>query len=427
MRQISGKIVLLGWLAGTVLSATATGAQTVSAAPASGTSAQQAAPLSPDAQFAAFVQSFRATAIAAGIKPGTYDRSMAGVMRDPDVEKANLQQPEFNRPIWSYLDVAVSPQRVANGVAGLQANETALLNIESRYGVPKEILVAIWGMESNYGQLMGGYSIFNALATLAYAGPRAGYARRELIDAMKMEEKESYQPVNMTSSWAGAFGHTQFIPSAFLQYAEDGDGDGKIDLWNSAPDALASTANLLLSEGWQRGQPWGYEVKLPANFPYEDAELDQTKPVSQWSKLGVTLPSGAALPSGDLAGAIIVPAGARGPAFLVFDNFRVVMKYNNSLSYALAVCYLADQIRGGPQIAAAWPRDEQMLTRDQRIRFQTDLKALGYDPGDIDGLLGRRVRAALRQYQKAKGLVADGFATVELLDRLDADVKAKGG
>ncbi len=418
MRRAGSWVFWLGLAA-----AGAAGAQP--AVPA-GTTAPQAASPSPDAQFAGFVQAFRATAIAAGVDPGTYDRSMAGVMRDPDVEKANLQQPEFNKPIWSYLDMAVSPQHVANGIAGLRANETALLNIESRTGVPKEILVAIWGMESNYGQLMGGYSMFNALATLAYAGPRAGYARRELIDAMKMEEKEGYQPVYMTSSWAGAFGHTQFIPSAFLQYAMDGDGDGKINLWTSVPDALASTANLLDSEGWQQGRPWGYEVKLPANFPYEQAELDQARPVGDWSRLGVTLPDGAPLPSGNLAGAIIVPAGARGPAFLVFDNFRVVMKYNNSLSYALAVCYLADQIRGGPQIVGTWPRDEAPLSRDQRIQLQTDLKTLGYDPGDIDGLIGKRVRAAIRQYQKAKGMVADGFATQALLIRLDADVKAKG-
>ena len=385
-----------------------------------------AAPLSPDAKFAAFLQSFRATAIAAGVKPDTYDRSMAGVMRDPDVEQANLQQPEFAKPIWSYLDTAVSPQRVSTGQGMVASYGTALANIESRYGVPKEILVAIWGIESNYGQAMGNYNMFATLATLAYDGPRADFARRELIAALKMEEKGGFAPANMTSSWAGAFGHTQFVPSAYLAHAVDGDGDGKTDLWDSPADALASSAALLSDAGWVRGQAWGYEVKLPTGFAYETAEIDQTKTVSDWRALGVKTIVGAGLPASNGAAAIIVPAGARGPAFIVFDNFRNVLKYNNATSYALAVCYLADQIRGSAQIAAAWPRDEAPLSRDQRMQIQTDLKKLRYEPGDIDGVLGHRVRATLRQYQKANGLAADGFATQTLLTRLDADVKAKG-
>jgi membrane-bound lytic murein transglycosylase B len=384
-------------------------------------------PVVQDQKFAAFLVSFRPTALAAGIRPETYDRAMANLRRDPDVEAANLAQPEFLKPVWSYLDTAVSPARISKGQQMLATYATQLAASENKYGVPKEILVAIWGLESNYGAQMGNYEIFDALATLAYDGPRADFGKRELIAAMKMEEKEGYAPSNMTSSWAGAFGNTQFIPSAFLAYAVDGDGDGKIDLWNSPPDALASTASHLSSQGWVPGQVWGYEVTLPANFDYAQAELDQKKALSEWRMLGVTKASGAALTGGDTQATILTPGGAHGPAFLVLENFRNVMKYNNSINYALGICLLSDQLAGKSGVTASWPRSEVTLTHDQRIQFQTDLKVLGYDPGAIDGVLGRGVRAALRQYQKAKGLPADGFATQSILNRLDADVKAKNG
>mgnify|MGYP001544150408 CR=1 FL=1 len=416
-------------VAALVLAAAATSALAQPSASAPGVIMSQpvADPVVQDQKFAAFLVSFRATALAAGIRPETYDRSMQGLRRDPDVEAANLAQPEFVKPVWGYLDTAVSPARVSKGQQMLATYGAQLSGIESKYGVPKEILVAIWGLESNYGAQMGNYQIFDALATLAYDGPRADFGRRELIAAMKMEEKEGYAPASMTSSWAGAFGNTQFVPSAFLTYAVDGDGDGKIDLWNSPADALASTASHLSTQGWVRGQLWGYEVTLPANFPYEQAELDQTKTLSEWRALGVKKVNGAALSQSDTQATILTPGGAHGPAFLVLANFRNVMKYNNSINYALGICLLADQLAGKDAVTASWPRNEVTLTHDQRIQFQTDLKVLGYDPGAIDGVLGRGVRAALRQYQKAKGLPADGFATQGLLNQLDADVKAKNG
>ncbi|HTQ14834.1 MAG TPA: lytic murein transglycosylase [Rhizomicrobium sp.] len=388
---------------------------------------QQAAQLAAqqDAKFAAFIRDFRDVAIKAGIAPAIYDASMAGIRRNADVEQANLQQPEFVKPIWSYIDGAVSADRVAHGQQMAQLYSGYLSNDEQRYGVPREILVAIWGMESNYGSAMGHYNMFEALATLAYDGPRTEYARKELIDALKMEQQENLSPQAMTSSWAGAFGNTQFVPSAFLAHAVDGDNDGKRDLWHSAPDALASTASLLADAGWERGLPCETEVTLPAGFDYALADGDTARPLAQWRTLGVTRAGGTALAKSEEPGAIYLPAGARGPAFLVFDNFKTVLTYNNAASYALGVCLLADRVAGGGELVAPWPRDEIPLTHDDRIAFQTDLKALGYDIGDIDGILGRKARAALRLYQQAHGLPADGFPTQQVLGQILLEAQRK--
>jgi membrane-bound lytic murein transglycosylase B len=230
----------------------------------------------------------------------------------------------------------------------------------------------------------------------------------------------------MTASWAGAFGQTQFVPSAFLQYGVDGDGDGHVDLWHSPADALASAANLLQSAGWEKGAGWGYEVTVPAGFPFEDANIDSTKSLNEWRKLGVTTVNGASLPKSEAHAAIIIPAGARGPAFVAYDNFRVVLRYNNAVSYALAVCTLADRLKGGAPIAHSWPREEVALTRDELVAFQSNLKKLGFDPGDADGVFGRKARAALRSYQKARGMAADGFATQDLLVRMERELVNKG-
>jgi membrane-bound lytic murein transglycosylase B len=378
-----------------------------------------------DAKFADFIRDFRATAIAAGIRPDIYDASMAGITRNQRVEDLNTQQPEFVKPVWSYLDGAVSDDRIAKGEAMLDTYPAMLSGLETKYGVSKEILLAIWGIESNYGVAMGGFNMFEALATLAYDGPRQAFARKELLAALKMEQEEGFQPSQMTSSWAGAFGHTQFEPSSFEDHAVDGDGDGRRDLWHSPADALASTAALLAQAGWTHGGPRYVEVSLPSDFDYALADPDSVHPLSDWKKLGVKRINGMDFPSDAGNAAIYLPAGARGPAFMTFDNFRTVLKYNNAASYALAVCYLANRIHGGAPIMGSWPRDEQPLTSDQRRQFQTDLQALGYTIGTLDGVLGRMTRAALRQYQKAHGLPADGFPTVEMLGRLNADVRSR--
>ena len=381
--------------------------------------------LTPDEKFFAFVREFRPTAIAAGISPVTYDFAMAHVARNPRVEQLNAQQPEFVIPVWTYLDGMVSDKRIAEGQQMLLQEAGVLGSIESRFGVPREILVAIWGDESTYGESMGTYNLFEALATLAYDGPRMDYARRELIAAFKMVEREHYNPAELTSSWAGAFGQTQFVPSSFLAHAVDGDGDGKIDLWTSPADALASTAKLLADAGWQRGAQWGYEVSLPSGFDYAFADIESVKSIADWRALGVRTAHGDELPANNELGAMYLPAGARGPAFLVFGNFKVVLKYNNAAPYALAVCTLSDRLRGELPITASWPRDEQPLAPDERFAFQTTLKTLGYDPGAIDGILGHGTRAALRAWQKSHGLDADAFPTKALLARMMEEAALK--
>jgi membrane-bound lytic murein transglycosylase B len=375
-----------------------------------------------DEKFAAFIRDFRAEAIAAGVTPETYDRSMSGLHRNQRVEQLTTEQPEFVRPIWQYLDSAVSPDRVEKGQEMLATYPTMLAKLEARFSVPKEILLAIWSQESGYGANMGSFNLFEALATLAYDGPRKQRARDELIAALKMEQQEHLSPSQMTSSWAGAFGQTQFEPTSFLKNAVDGDGDGRRDLWNSPADALASAANLLHHADWHMGEPCLYEVSLPKNFPYELTGDDAPRAMSEWKQLGVRTIYGDELPGTPAEGAIYLPAGARGPAFMVFHNFKVVLTYNNAAAYALSVCNLADRLKGGGRIVAQWPRDEQPLNRDDRFALQAALKKLGYDAGGIDGMLGHQTRAALRAYQKDRHIPADGFPTKEMSGRLNAEL-----
>jgi membrane-bound lytic murein transglycosylase B len=375
--------------------------------------------VAPMGKFEAFLAEARRTALAQGITAQTFDSATAGIAPIPSIAAMNANQPEFSKPVWSYLDSAVSARRVKDAQVMLARYGTVLDGIAAQSGVPREILVAIWGMETDYGADTGGFNMFAALATLAYDGPRAGYARPEFFAALKISQQQHYPTSEMVSSWAGAFGQTQFTPTTFLKYAADGDGDGQIDLWRSAPDALASSARLLADQGWKTGASWGYEVKLPANFAYEDADTDTRKPISEWRRRGVKTADGKALPASDDDAAIYLPAGARGPAFLLLPNFSVILKYNNAASYALAVGLLADRMAGGEAVKHAWPRDERPLSRDERMRFQAELNSQGFDAGTPDGVLGRKTRAALRQYQKSRGLAADGFPTAALLAMLD--------
>ncbi|MBN9587894.1 MAG: hypothetical protein BGN85_01595 [Alphaproteobacteria bacterium 64-11] len=372
-----------------------------------------------DSKFDAFLMAARTQALAQGITPETFDRATAGLKPIPEILNMNANQPEFSRPVWRYLDSAVSARRIGRGQAMLERYGEVLDRIEAQSGVAKEILVAIWGMETDYGATEGSFPLFAALATLAYEGPRADYARPEFFAALKIYQQQNYALGEMTGSWAGAFGQTQFTPTTFLKFAADGDGDGRIDLWQSPADALASAARLLTERGWKTGAPWGYEVRLPRHFAYELADAETSKPVSAWRRLGVKTAAGHRLPPSDEEAAIYLPAGARGPAFFLFPNFRVILKYNNAASYALAVGLLADRMAGAGPVKHDWPLGERPLSRDERISFQQDLAKLGFDPGPADGILGRGTRAALRRYQKAHGLPADGFPTAELLAALD--------
>ena len=391
---------------------------TIPAAPA------PAPPGSGNPKFDAFLAEARKSALDQGITAETFDAATAGIAPLPSIAAMNANQPEFAKPVWSYLDQAVSARRIADAKVMLTRYGDVLARIEASSGVPKEILVAIWGMESDFGADSGGFNLFAALATLAYDGPRADYAKPEFFAALKLYQEQHYPLSEMISSWAGAFGQTQFTPTTFFKYAADGDGDGKIDLWTSAPDALASAARLLAEQGWKKGESWGYEVKLPANFPYDQADIDTQRTVAEWRAMGIKTANGSLLPqSGDSAG-IYLPAGARGPAFLVLSNFSVILKYNNAASYALAVGLLANRMAGSAPVKHSWPRDERPLSRTERLQFQADLAKLGFDPGTQDGVMGRKSRAALRQYQKAKGLLPDGFATASLLQMLDKDAAA---
>jgi membrane-bound lytic murein transglycosylase B len=384
-----------------------------------------ARPGSGDAKFDAFLIEMRSAALAQGITPETFDSAAAGIAPLPAILAMNANQPEFTRPVWSYLDTAVSARRIKDARFLLTRHGEVLDKIAGSSGVPKEILVAVWGLESDYGADSGSFNLFAALATLAYDGPRANYAKPEFLAALKIYQERRYPLSEMVGSWAGAFGQTQFTPTTFFKYAADGDGDGVIDLWRSPPDALASAARLLSEQGWVRDQPWGYEVTLPDGFAYEDAELDNLKPVADWIARGVKTATGDLLQVSDANAAIYLPAGARGPAFLVFPNFSVILKYNNAASYALAISLLADRMAGKDPVRHAWPRDERALSRNERISFQTDLQKLGFDPGTADGVLGRRTRAALRQFQKSKSLPADGFPTASLLEMLETDAAQK--
>ena len=370
-------------------------------------------------KFDLFLAWARQAALAQGITADTFDRATAGIAPLPGIAGMNDNQPEFAKPVWSYLDSAASARRANDGKVMLTRYGPALDAVAAQSGVPKEILLAIWGMETDYGHDTGGFNLFAALATLAYDGPRAEYAKPEFLAALHIMQDQHYAVSDMKASWAGAFGQTQFMPSTFFKYATDGDSDGKIDLWASPADALASTAKLLAAEGWQSGKSSFYEVKLPGDFDYSLADLDETRKLADWSDMGVTTPSGARLPRSDDDGALYLAAGAHGPAFMLLPNFRVILKYNNAAFYALAVGMLADRMAGIAPVSAAWPRQERALSHDERTQFQTDLKSLGYDPGEPDGVLGRKTRTALRAWQKSKNLPADGFPTASLLTALD--------
>jgi membrane-bound lytic murein transglycosylase B len=372
----------------------------------------------PATRFRTFVQEFRTEAVAAGIPGELYDRAMSSVALNPRVEQLNLSQPEFVRPVWEYLESAVNDSRVSRGRELIGANADLFGKLRDTYGVEPEVITAIWGMETGYGQNTGGFNLFEALATLAYDGPRTVYARRQLIAALKIALDEARDPKTMTGSWAGAFGLTQFVPTTFLERAVDGDGDGKRDLWNSPADALASTANYLKRSGWKTGQAWGEEVQLPPGFAYEDADPDNRRAISEWAQLGVRRLDGEPLPETSESAAIFLPAGARGPAFLLNENFFAILKYNVATSYALAVSVLSDRFKGAPGITGMWPRGEAMLNARQRTTLQEGLTTLGYDTGGNDGVLGRRTRQAIREYQKARGIPADGYASASLLTRI---------
>jgi membrane-bound lytic murein transglycosylase B len=368
--------------------------------------------------FSEWLDDLRDEAMAAGVSGDTFDNAFAAVRVNPEIVAKDQDQSEFTKPVWSYLDSAVSPERVANGKIKQAENRIPLDTAAKQYGVPAEIILAIWGLESAYGANTGGYNVIEALATLAYDGRRPKVFREQLIDALLILEAGDIDAMAMRGSWAGAMGQTQFMPSAFRQYAVDGDNDGKRDIWGDQADVFGSTANYLVKKGWRTGETWGAEVKLPRDFPWEQAEIDIKKPVTEWRKLGVRLANGAELPAVASQASVIAPAGHRGPTFIVYENFHTILAYNYSSAYALAVGHLADRIAGGGPLMASWPRDDMPLTKDERIELQERLADLGYDPGGVDGVVGPKTRTALRQYQRSIGEIPDGYPTSQLLQQL---------
>lgn len=383
------------------------------------------AAMAQSSDFQRWVRDFRATAVSAGVSGALYDRVFAGMEPDPRIKVSAENQPEFVRPIWHYLDSAVSADRISHGQTMVDEWSGWLDRIEKTYGVNRHVVLAIWGMESSYGRVLDNPNIMRstprALATLAFKDrKRARFARRQLIAALKILQNGDVSLEQMQGSWAGAMGHTQFIPTTYEAYAVDITGDGKRDIWNSVPDALASTAAYLSKVGWRPGETWGYEVVLPKGFDYSLSNQSQEKSLRSWSRLRIKRVNGLAFPRPSDRARLYTPAGAKGPAFLLLKNFSVIKRYNNSNAYALAVGHLSDRLLGFDDFDASWPRNDRPLTSTQKVELQTQLQRLGYKPGKADGKVGNRTRRAIQAFQRDIRQVPDGYASLELLKRLQA-------
>ena len=368
--------------------------------------------------FAAWVEQFWPVARAAGITRATYDRAFKGLTPDPKVIEAANFQPEYVKPIGEYIDRVVSDKRIAMGKQKLEENKALLDVLEKRYGVDRTIIVAIWGVESNYGTQPGDLNVIRSLATLAYSGTKASYARQQLITALKILQHGDISVEQMNGSWAGAMGHTQFIPTTYQMFAVDYDGDGKRDIWADVPDALASTASYLKHSNWQAGTTWGYEVNLPKGFNPKKVSDKTMKSLGDWQKLGLNRVGGEAFPRPADKATLFAPAGSDGPAFLVLNNFRSILHYNVATSYALGVGHLADRLKGYGPFVHPWPTDANHLALDQRVELQKLLVAKGLLVGDTDGIIGPATLDAVKTFQRSKGLPVDGFPSRTILELL---------
>jgi membrane-bound lytic murein transglycosylase B len=370
------------------------------------------------ANFNACLETLWPAAERRGVTRAVFDAQTAALTPDLRIMDLLDAQPEFTKAIWDYLDLLVSEDRVQNGRAVLAKHRPIFDAVEKAYGVDRHIITAIWGVESNYGTQAGTRSVVRSTATLACVGRRQDYFREEFLSALEILAHGDVDAAHLQGSWAGAFGPTQFMPTSFKKYAVDFDGDGRRNVVDSVPDLIASTANNLKKDGWAAGQTWGYEVVVPAHFNFILADRSHVVTMQEWGRAGISRPAGKAFPRQDDRAYLLVPAGSQGPGFLMLQNFRVIMKYNPSEAYALAIGYLADRLRGGDPLVQQWPRYERVLTRDERLELQQQLASHGFDVGTPDGQLGGRTRAALRQFQAASGFVPDGFATAAVLDRL---------
>ncbi len=352
-----------------------------------------------------------------GVSRQSFDAATRGLEPELKIMELLDAQPEFTKPVWDYLDTLVNEARIATGRELVQRYRVQFDAMEKAYGVDRHIVTAIWGVESNYGTQAGDRPVLRSTATLACIGRRQDYFRDEFLGALEILHRGDVAPQDLKGSWAGAFGPTQFMPTAFKRYAVDFDGDGRRNIVGSIPDLFGSTANKLKKVGWQTGAPWGLEVKLPANFNFMLADQSVRKSLREWNAMGLRRANGQPL-AGEEQASLMLVAGARGPAFLALNNFRVIMRYNPSEAYALAIGHLADRIRGGAPFAQTWPRDEVPLSRTERVEMQQRLTRLGFYSGEADGRLGPATRNAVRAFQSKAGLPADGFATANLMARL---------
>ena len=370
------------------------------------------------ADFRTCVAGLRSAAVAKGVSGSTFDAATRGLEPDMKVIELMDNQPEFKTPIWDYLAVLVDEERVADGREAMRQWGSALAQAEARYGVDRHIIAGVWGVESNFGKDMGGRPLVQSLATLSCFGSRRrDYFRGELMATLRIIERGDIEASRLTGSWAGAFGHTQFMPSTFQRLAVDLDGDGRRDVVGSVPDALGSTANFLRKAGWIPGQVWGYEVRLPAGFDAGLAGRRNKRPIESWAAMGVTRVDGRPL-SGSGAAGILLPAGPRGPAFLVTRNFDALYSYNAAESYGLAIAILSERLRGGPGVQAPWPTDDRGLSRAERRELMHRLARVGYDVGEPDGRIGAKTRAAIQDVERKFGMAPTGRPGGRVLEAL---------
>lgn len=368
--------------------------------------------------FSRWIDGFRARARAAGIRDNVFDAAFRGVRYNTGVVQKDRNQSEFTKQIWEYLDSAASDTRVRNGREALRANKRLLAEIEGRYGVEAEVVTAIWGLESAYGTFRGDLPLIESLATLAFDGRRGNFFEAQLIAALKIIQSGDVAPSRMTGSWAGAMGHTQFIPTSYLSYAVDFHGDGRRDIWSDDPaDALASTAAYLKRFGWQKGQPWGVEVALPRGFDYRLTGERIKKNPSEWAAMGVRDVNGRQVPNHGKA-SILLPAGAQGAAFMIFDNFHVIERYNTADAYVIGVGHLSDRIAGAGPLMSGWPREDRNLRFTEKKEMQRLLTARGFNTQGVDGIIGPNTIQAIRRFQASVGMIPDGYSSYEILRKL---------
>jgi lytic murein transglycosylase len=370
------------------------------------------------ARFESCVEGLWPQAAKRNISRASFDKFTSGLTPDLRIMDLIDAQPEFTKAFWDYLDILVSEARIAGGRDILAKNKAVFDKVEKQYGVDRYIITAIWGVESNYGTLGGDRPVIRSTATLACIGRRQNYFREEFLSALEILARGDVKPDRLVGSWAGAFGPTQFMPTAFKRYAVDFDRDGRRDVVDSIPDIIASTANNLKRDGWVTGQTWGYEVVVPATFDFTLADRARWMPVREWERAGITRAGDKPFPRPDDRAFLLVPAGVQGPSFLMLANFRVILRYNPAEAYALAIGHLADRLRGAPPFVQRWPRYERVLSRGERLELQQLLGRHGYDVGEQDGHLGAKTRAAIRDFQTHLGRVPDGFASIAILNQL---------